>query len=56
MSKKLDPDIKVLRACMKALRQSSSKRAMRANVKYLYDRCWDDECPCMSELEESAGP
>ena len=47
MTKKLDTDIRVLRACVRALEQSSSDRMLRANVEYLYDRFvrkyWRDE-------------
>ena len=38
MTKKLDPDIKALRACVRALDQSSNKRMLRANIEFLYDR------------------
>lgn len=38
MTKKLDKDVKVLRACVRALEQSSSERMLRANLDYLYDR------------------
>ena len=49
MTKKLDPDVKVLRACVRALEQSSSPRMLRANMEYLYDKFvrkyWRDEQP-----------
>jgi hypothetical protein len=38
MTKRLDPDIKVLRACVRALDCSSSLRMLRANMEYLWDR------------------
>ena len=38
MTKKLDPDIKVLRACVRAIEKSSSNKMKEANVGYLYDR------------------
>lgn len=38
MTKRLDPDIKVLKACVRALGQSSSKRMLKANMEYLWDR------------------
>lgn len=38
MSKRLDSDIKALRACVRALDRSSSPRMLKANVEYLYDR------------------
>ena len=37
MTKRLDLDIKALRACVRALDRSSS-RMRKANVEYLYDR------------------
>ena len=36
--KRMDPDIKVLKACVRALDRSSSARMLKANVEYLYDR------------------
>jgi hypothetical protein len=38
MTKPLDPDIKVLRACVKALQGSSSRRMLGANMDFLWDR------------------
>jgi hypothetical protein len=38
MSKRLDPDILVLRRCVAALDKSSSKKMVRANLEYLWDR------------------
>jgi hypothetical protein len=35
---KLDTDIKVLRALVRAVEKSSSERMKKANVEYLYDR------------------
>lgn len=36
-SKKLDPDIKALRAAIRAISKSSSKRMLHANMNYLWD-------------------
>lgn len=33
-----DPDIEILRACVKALGKSSSKEMLRAHLLYLWDR------------------
>lgn len=38
MSKKIDRDIRVLRACVRALDQSSNDRMLKANLEFLYDR------------------
>jgi len=38
MSKRLDPDIKALRACVRALKASSSPKMLLANMEFLYDR------------------
>ncbi len=38
MTKPMDKDIKALRACVRALDQSSDGRMRRVNVEYLYDR------------------
>jgi hypothetical protein len=38
MIKPLDPDLKALRACVKALQGSSCPRMLRANMDYLWDR------------------
>ncbi len=38
MTKKIDPDIKCLRACVRHIDQSTSRRMEIANVEYLYDR------------------
>ncbi len=38
MTKRLDPDVKTLKACVRALLCSSSLRMLGANVEYLYDR------------------
>ena len=38
MTKPLDPDVKVLRAAVRAIEQSSSPRMKKANVEFLYDR------------------
>ena len=38
MSKKIDPDISVLKACVKALGKSSSRESIHANIAYLLDR------------------
>ena len=38
MTKRLDPDIKVLRGAVRALRGSSSHRMLRVNMEYLWDR------------------
>jgi hypothetical protein len=37
MAKKNDPDIKALRAAIRALSKSSSKRMLHANMRYLWD-------------------
>lgn len=42
MSKKLDPDIKVLRAVQRALVRSSSPRMLRANLRYFWGRYMAD--------------
>jgi len=36
--KKLDPDIKILKACIRALDKSSSRRMAKANLEFLMDR------------------
>lgn len=36
--KKLDADVKVLRACIRAIDKSSSERMVKANVEFLYNR------------------
>lgn len=38
MTKRLDPDIKALGACVRALDESSSLRLLRANMEFLWDR------------------
>ena len=38
MTKRLDPDIKALRAASRALNGSSSKKMLRANLEFLWDR------------------
>lgn len=38
MTKKLDRDLKVLKACVRAIKKSSCERMVKANVEYLYDR------------------
>jgi hypothetical protein len=38
MSKKLDPDIKALKMCQRALETIGTKRMLAANVEFLYDR------------------
>lgn len=38
MTKKLDSDIKVLRAAARALNGSSSQKMLRANLEFLWDR------------------
>lgn len=38
VSKKMDPDVKVLRACVRELEKSSSPRMLRANLRFLWDR------------------
>ena len=38
MTKRLDPDIKALGMCIRALEASSSRRMQVANVVFLYDR------------------
>jgi hypothetical protein len=38
MTKKIDPDIKVLRACVRAIKKSSSPKMQMANVEFLYDK------------------
>ena len=38
MTKKLDPDLKALRGAVKALRASSSRRMLKVNMDYLWDR------------------
>lgn len=36
--KKMDPDVKALRTCVRALLASSSERMLVANMEYLWDR------------------
>lgn len=36
--KKLDPDILALKQACRALQKSSSKRMLKANLEYLWDR------------------
>ena len=38
MTKKLDPDLKEVRGAVKALRGSSSRRMLKVNMDYLWDR------------------
>ena len=38
MTKPIDTDVKVLRAAVRALSQSSSPKMYRANLEYLWDR------------------
>ena len=38
MTKRLDPDIKTLRAAVRALQGSSSRRMLKTNMNYLWDR------------------
>lgn len=38
MTNKIDPDIKVLKACVKALENSTSPRMLKANIDFLVDR------------------
>jgi hypothetical protein len=38
MTKRLDPDIKALGACVRALDKSSSLRMLCANTEFLWDR------------------
>jgi len=38
MRKPMDPDIKALRACVRALEKSSTEKMKKVNVLYLYDR------------------
>ena len=38
MTKRLDPDIKALRAAVRALQGSSSRRMLKTNMNYLWDR------------------
>ncbi len=38
MTKKLDSDIRCLREATRALDRSSSRRMLRANIEFLYDR------------------
>ena len=38
MTKRLDPDIKVLRGAKRALDESSSLKMLRANLEFLWDR------------------
>lgn len=38
MTKKLDPDLRCLREAVRALNRSSSRRMLKANLDYLYDR------------------
>lgn len=38
MTKKLDSDIKALRAAVRALNGSSSQKMLKANLEFLWDR------------------
>jgi len=38
MTKRIDPDIKALRACVKGLNGSSCRRMLLANLEFLWDR------------------
>ena len=38
VTKRIDPDIKVLKACIRALDSSSSSQTLRANLEFLVDR------------------
>lgn len=38
MSKRIDPDISILKACVKALNRSTSPRMLKANLAFLMDR------------------
>ena len=38
VTKRIDPDIKVLKACIRALDSSSSAQMLRANLELLVDR------------------
>ncbi len=38
MTKKLDRDVKVLRACVRALDQSSNPRTLNVNMQFLFDQ------------------
>ena len=41
MSRKIDADVKVLRACVRALDKSSCERMLAANLEYLWSRYMD---------------
>jgi len=38
MTKKLDPDFRAIKECVRALERSTSPRMLKANLDYLYDR------------------
>ncbi len=38
MTKRLDPDLKALRGAVRALQGSSTRRMLKANMGYLWDR------------------
>ena len=38
VTKRIDPDIKVLQACIRALDSSSSSKMLRANLEFLVER------------------
>ncbi len=37
-SRRIDPDISIVKACVRALNKSSSREMLRANLVYLWDR------------------
>ena len=55
MTRKLDPDIKALRACKRALDKSSSPRMAKVNAGYLYGY-YSDEATKLQKAYEVVMP